>query len=183
MPDHPSRRALLAGLAAGLVPSVAATAAPGPLSLPVQGVRDLALRNVNTGERLAVAYYKDGVYSQAALRQIAVLMRDHREQMVHPVDPRLVDILWAVRVLLRTGETFLVTSGYRTPRTNFLLAARDPNVAANSFHMRGRAVDIVLERRSNNLVAAAGLRLGHGGVGHYPGRGFTHLDTGPVRNW
>ena len=32
-------------------------------------------------------------------------------------------------------------------------------------------------------VRAAGLALGRGGVGYYPGAGFVHLDTGPPRRW
>jgi uncharacterized protein YcbK (DUF882 family) len=56
-------------------------------------------------------------------------------------------------------------------------------VARNSYHLRGQAVDLFFPDRSTRNLRQAALRLGRGGVGYYPGSGFVHVDTGPVRAW
>jgi uncharacterized protein YcbK (DUF882 family) len=45
------------------------------------------------------------------------------------------------------------------------------------------AVDLTIPGRPLRAVRAAALDLRRGGVGYYPGTGFVHLDTGPVRAW
>jgi hypothetical protein len=75
-----------------------------------------------------------------------------------------------------------VLSGYRTKKTNDMLAKRIFGVAEKSQHLAGRAIDITLD---SNLKPAASVarKMSRGGVGWYPTNHFIHLDSGPVRNW
>ena len=74
-----------------------------------------------------------------------------------------------------------VTSGYRTATTNERLWQQGIDAARNSFHLRGRAVDIQISGVAPARMAGLGLLLGLGGVGVYAS--FVHLDTGPRRMW
>jgi uncharacterized protein YcbK (DUF882 family) len=56
-------------------------------------------------------------------------------------------------------------------------------VAKNSYHLKGMAVDISCSARSVGQVASAAMSLGAGGVGRYSRSSFTHVDSGPVRQW
>ena len=83
---------------------------------------------------------------------------------------------------------FLLTSGYRSPRDNAALRRNNPNVAENSLHMSGAAIDLSNYGWNQNnwfTIRAYGRDCGFGGVGFYPpGEGnFIHFDLGPVRNW
>jgi uncharacterized protein YcbK (DUF882 family) len=75
----------------------------------------------------------------------------------------------------------LVTSGYRTNTTNERLMRQGIDAARNSFHLRGRAVDIEISGVAPASMAELGSLLGLGGVGVYAS--FVHLDTGPRRMW
>jgi uncharacterized protein YcbK (DUF882 family) len=76
-----------------------------------------------------------------------------------------------------------VISGYRSPKTNAMLAARSNQVAKNSYHVHGMAIDLRLPGRPLPTLRAAALELAGGGVGYYPKSDFVHVDVGPVRAW
>jgi uncharacterized protein YcbK (DUF882 family) len=64
-----------------------------------------------------------------------------------------------------------------------MLRGRGRGVAKNSYHLKGMAVDIACKSRSVGQVALAAKSLGAGGVGLYSRSSFTHVDSGPVRDW
>ena len=74
-------------------------------------------------------------------------------------------------------------SGYRSPKTNQMLAKLSSGVARNSYHMRGRAIDLRIPGVDTTKLRDIGVHLGVGGVGYYPTSDFVHLDTGPKRQW
>jgi uncharacterized protein YcbK (DUF882 family) len=76
-----------------------------------------------------------------------------------------------------------VISGYRSAKTNAMLAAKSGGVAKNSYHVHGMAIDLRMPGRSLREVQRAALDLAGGGVGYYPKSDFVHVDTGPVRRW
>lgn len=56
-------------------------------------------------------------------------------------------------------------------------------VASQSQHMLGRALDITVEGVDLAHLHKAALSLKAGGVGYYPDNGFVHVDVGRVRRW
>lgn len=145
--------------------------------------RSLSLVNERTGEWLNTVYWVEGEYIPEALQAINHIMRDWREDQVHRIDPRTIDILSATGRLLESTEPFTVVSGYRSAKTNAMLRRRSKGVASNSYHIKGMAVDIAMKSRSVRQISRAGLSLGAGGVGKYSRSQFVHLDSGPVRDW
>jgi uncharacterized protein YcbK (DUF882 family) len=76
-----------------------------------------------------------------------------------------------------------VVSGFRAPKYNLLLRKKGHEVARESQHPLGHAVDFRLPGLSTRhlLQFVRGLHLG--GVGYYPRSAFVHADVGPVRYW
>lgn len=162
----------------------AAAAAPfAPAFADIAPSRRLAFNNIHTGEQLAIDYWADGGYVPEALSTIDHLLRDYRNGEVHPIEPKLLDLLHVLHAQLESAEPFQVISGYRSPATNAMLHAEHSGVAAKSLHMQGMAIDIRLADRSLDALHAAALALKAGGVGYYPGPDFVHVDVGRVRRW
>ncbi len=179
--ELPNRRWLLkaalgACTALGVTPALARAVAFSP-------VRSLSFDNLHTGERLNATYWEGGAYLPDASRQIEWLLRDFRANEVHPIDPKLLDLLYALSATLPARATYQVISGYRSPVTNAMLRAASDGVAAHSLHTQGMAIDvrvpgIVLARLRDNAKSLQG-----GGVGYYPRSDFVHVDVGRVRTW
>jgi uncharacterized protein YcbK (DUF882 family) len=178
---HWGRRRLLGwSLAAGcglLVPGVkVATAAAAT-------ARRLGFYNLHTGESLSSVYWEDGRYLADSLAEIDYVLRDFRTGEVHRIDPALLDLVHRLRVAMGSDQPFHVISGYRSPKTNAMLAQNSGGVAKNSYHLKGMAIDLRLPGRRLQDLRAAALALAGGGVGYYPKSDFIHMDTGPVRAW
>ena len=149
------------------------------------GVRQLALDNIHTGEKLKIEYWAEGQYLQDALAQVNHVLRDFRTGEVHPIAPQLLDLLSVLRARLETSEPVGVISGYRSPKTNAMLRGEHGHsgVASKSLHMQGKAIDIRIAGRSLAAVHTAALVQRRGGVGFYPKSDFVHVDVGRVRAW
>jgi uncharacterized protein YcbK (DUF882 family) len=166
-----------AGLALGMLPGVRMAEAA------VAGERRLSFYSLNTEERLSTVFWQDGRLLPAALAEIDHHLRDFRTGDVRPIDPDLLDLLHRLSSLMDDEEPIHVISGYRSPKTNAMLAKRSNQVAKNSYHLRGMAIDIRLPERGLEDLRRTALGLARGGVGFYPKSDFVHLDTGPVRSW
>jgi len=147
--------------------------------------RSLDLIRTQTGERLQICYWSDGELLGAPYRQLCDLLRDVRAARHVPIDPRLLDLLWALQAGARregVGAPLHVLSAFRTLGTN-----RRSRGARDSLHTSGRAVDCRLPGMRATALARLARALQMGGVGSYPrrnaGGGWVHLDTGRVRNW
>lgn len=177
------RQLLKAGFAASLV---CLNPLPAWASLQLHGAteRSLSLLNTHTGERLKqVVYWEAGSYLPDALQNINVVLRDHRTEEVHPIDPMTLDLMAAISRKVDAKRPFEIISGYRSPKTNNALRGKSGGVAKNSYHMQGKAVDLRLPGVSLKTVRKAALDLRMGGVGYYPKSGFIHIDSGAVRSW
>lgn len=166
----------------------AISAAPAFAAAPafLRGAGDIRALNVinsHTSERLNCVYWIEGEYVPEALAAFNFILRDWREDLIEAIDTKTLDIMAATHRLLESDEPIHIISGYRCPKTNAMLAGRSRGVASNSYHVKGMAVDMSLRSRSVAQVARAAKSLGRGGVGMYSRSKFTHVDSGPVRQW
>ncbi len=182
-PAMPARRLMLK-TALGLGAAMAL-----PLPVVARGLmgrgggRQVSLLNLHTGERLNAEYWQNGRYVPDALSAVAVVLRDHRNNKIHPIDPQLLDLIHRLHAAVGSRAPFNVISGYRSPETNALMHEVSAGVAAHSLHMEGRAIDIRLPGTGLSHVRQAALAMRAGGVGYYPQDDFVHVDTGAVRCW
>jgi uncharacterized protein YcbK (DUF882 family) len=177
-----TRRGLIAsGLALAATTSLKAPALARPLRADL--VRHLSFENLHTGERLNATYWENGAYLPDALSAVNKVLRDFRTGDIHPIAPNLLDLLVALKGTVGTAAPFQVISGYRSPKTNALLAHEGGGVAAKSLHMQGMAIDIRLSDVALPHLRDAALGLQGGGVGFYPRSDFVHVDVGRVRRW
>jgi uncharacterized protein YcbK (DUF882 family) len=164
------RRVLLGGTAAAVLPLPAAARVISP--------RRLSLRHAATGARFDGIWHNGLAPDPVAMAELSRVLADSAAIRPLPFDPEAVEVLWRVAERARLGPEIVVRSGYRTPEIN-----RAVHGAGDSQHLRAGALDVETGRARYAAVAEAALRLGAGGVGLYPHRGFIHLDSGPVRNW
>ena len=166
-----------AGLALGMLPAGRVADAA------VSGARRLRFYSLNTEEQLSTVFWQDGRLLPDALAEIDYHLRDFRTGDVRPIDPDLLDLLYRLSSLMNYEEPIHVISGYRSPKTNAMLASRSNQVATRSYHLLGMAIDIRLPGRGLGEVRRAARGRARGGVGFYPASDFVHVDTGPVRSW
>lgn len=177
----PTRRRIILGLGGLAAYSVAPKKSRA--SQNVLGMRNLGFYNIHTRERDQGSYWVNGFYQPETLDSFSHILRDHRQNLAAPMDKRLFDLLYNLKETLNVSEDFHIISGYRSPKTNQMLARRSSAVAKKSFHMQGRAIDIAIPGVRLSHVREAAISLKLGGVGYYPKSGFIHLDTGPIRRW
>jgi hypothetical protein len=109
-------------------------------------------------------------------------LRDHYTNQATHMDTRLVDVL--TRVAGRfSAKRIEVVSGYRSPKYNLMLRKKGHQVARNSQHMEGNAVDFRIRGVATKQVLYFVRSLRVGGVGYYPHSQFVHSDTGKIRYW
>jgi uncharacterized protein YcbK (DUF882 family) len=180
-----TRRLVLKTLCLPLVGAALPAVFPRELQAAARRERRLSLHGLNTGEEIkGVVYWAEGRYQPDGIRAINRILRDWRNDKVHPIDRSVLDLLWSLRQLTGARAPFEVVSGYRSPGTNTMLAVRsEGGVARQSLHTQGKAVDIKLRDVSLDRLRKAAVSLGAGGVGYYPRGGFVHLDSGEVRQW
>jgi uncharacterized protein YcbK (DUF882 family) len=159
------------------------TLRPQAPAMTLDDVRSAYIHNLHTGETLNAVYWENGKYVPDALAQAMRVMRDWRDGHEHVMDPRLFDLLHAVRTRLEVNRPFQLISGYRSPATNAALHAESGEVAAHSQHLIGKASDIRVEGVPLASLHRAALSLRAGGVGFYPQSDFVHVDVGPPRQW
>ncbi len=176
------RRGFLIG--AGALAMSATTILPSEaLAARRGGTRRLAFHNLHSGEKIDLVYFDKGRYLPDALEALNVHMRDPWNDDIARMHPKLFDLLHALHQ--RTGSTrpFELISGYRSPATNAVLAARSSGVAKRSYHLRGWAADIRLPGYDLRALHKAALSIRRGGVGLYTRSNFVHVDVGPRRRW
>lgn len=145
--------------------------------------RTLAFYNIHTAEFLETSYYDGADYQLDSLARINYLLRDYRTGDVVPIDTMLLDTLYYIQGKIGGCHTFSVISGYRSPATNAMLRRTTSGVAKNSYHMKGKAIDIRLRGCPTHKLRDICIQVHAGGVGYYPKSNFVHVDVGPVRCW
>jgi uncharacterized protein YcbK (DUF882 family) len=181
--DLRKRRFIKLSLQAGLLSLLPNTVQAALRSSEIPEPRNLAFYNIHTKETLETCYH-DGIdYLPGSLARINYLLRDFRTGDVVPIDTKLLDSLYQIHCQIGGCGTFSVISGYRSPATNAMLRRMTRGVAKNSYHMKGKAIDIRLRGCPTHKLRDICIQTHAGGVGYYPKSNFVHVDVGPVRYW
>lgn len=146
--------------------------------------RELRIFTPALGETSRIIYWIPGEgYIRESLDEISWALRDRRTKTAKLYDPHVLDQLFALRLQLDYHKPTHALSGYRSPQTNAMLSRTTRGVAKDSFHMRGRAIDIRMPGTATSNIRRAALSLKAGGVGYYSRSNFVHIDSGQVRTW
>lgn len=171
-----TRRAALLGLGAALC-------TPALAQARASYRRTLDLRNDRTGDRFTGTYFGDGYYEPEAMAELDHLMRDFHADESIMMDVRLYDIFAALQDTTDTTEPLVITSGYRSRKTNDRLRKTNRWAAKNSLHVPGMAADLKITGVGSDRLVGIAKSLKMGGVGSYRGASFIHVDVGDVRSW
>jgi uncharacterized protein YcbK (DUF882 family) len=139
----------------------------------------LTLHNVWTRESLPIAVDGDRYQPLASFDQ---LTRCHYTNQATNMDPRLITTVEraAAKFHARYVE---VVSGFRAPKYQLMLRKKGHEVARDSEHPRGQAVDFRIPTVATRTLLRFIKSLHLGGVGYYPESNFVHADVGRVRYW
>lgn len=147
------------------------------------GKRSLSFYHTHTQQALDITYAWGKMYNPKALAQINYYLRDFRTGQKHPIDPKLLDILWAIQGEMGCKGVYEVISGYRSPKTNGQLRQCSYGVAEHSLHMQGKAIDVRFSGIDTDQIHQCAIEMKCGGVGYYAKSDFVHLDSGNYRTW
>ncbi len=81
------------------------------------------------------------------------------------------------------SEQIQVISGFRSPKFNEMLRKKGRQVARNSHHTLGQALDFRIPGVPAELLAATVEEVHVGGIGTYRASDFVHVDIGRDRRW
>lgn len=109
-------------------------------------------------------------------------LRCHYTNAATGMDPKLLSTVVAAATHFRV-DTVQVVSGFRHPKYNLMLRKKGHEVARDSQHTHGNAIDFWLPGIATKDLHAWALSQKLGGVGLYLNSGFVHMDTGRVRTW
>ncbi len=98
------------------------------------------------------------------------------------MEPRLLDIVKSAAAHFHS-DTAMVVSAFRHPKYNLILRKKGHQVARDSQHTHGNAIDFFIPRVPTLTLHAWAKDQQIGGVGLYLDSGFVHMDTGKVRYW
>ncbi|MEL7088811.1 MAG: DUF882 domain-containing protein, partial [Planctomycetota bacterium] len=147
--------------------------------------RTIAIHNIHTKDTITVVYKRNGRYQPEAMKKINWVMRDWRRNEQTKIDPKLVDILWAMHTELGSQKPIHLISGYRSLKTNNMLRKTRGGQASKSRHVLGKAADVHFPDIPVKQLRYSAMIRERGGVGYYPTSAipFVHVDTSRVRHW
>jgi hypothetical protein len=147
--------------------------------LPPVGTRILPIATLyNLWNREAMPLFGGRPYK----RPFQLFLRDHYTKQTTQADTRLALVLVAAAIHFHSSRVEVV-SGYRSPKYNLMLRKKGHQVARESQHMQGTAVDFRVRGVTTEALREFVRSLRMGGVGYYPHTHFVHADTGKLRYW
>ena len=147
---------------------------------PLPGTRPGKLVNLyNTWTKEWLAVEPGTPPPQATLDRF---LRCHFTNQSAVMQPTLVDVVVAAAASFHR-DVVDVVSGFRHPKYNLTLRKKGHQVARDSHHSHGNAIDFFLTGVPATTLQAWAKTQKRGGVGVYPDSGFVHMDTGPIRSW
>jgi uncharacterized protein YcbK (DUF882 family) len=147
---------------------------------PAPGTRPAPLLNLYNGWTDEWLALEPG--EKLAQATIDWFFRDHYTNVPRVMEPKLPEILVAAASHFKRDRATVI-SAFRHPKYNLLLRKKGHQVARDSHHTQGDAVDFSLPRVTTQALHAWAKDQQIGGVGIYLQSGFIHMDTGPVRYW
>lgn len=155
-------------------------APPAPGTRPAKLVN---LYNTWTKEWLPIAVSAPGKpWAQTPAATLDHFLRDHFTNKPTRMEPRLLAFVLEAADHFHS-DVVQIVSAFRHPKYNLILRKKGHQVARDSQHTHGTAIDFYLPRVPARTLEAWARAQRHGGVGFYPDSGFVHMDTGPVRTW
>lgn len=149
--------------------------------LPVAGKKPAKLVNLyNTWTDEWLAVEPGGASPPQAT--VDRFLRDHFTNKPNPMEPKLLGILMSAAAKFGSDQV-MVVSAFRHPKYNLILRKKGHQVARDSQHTHGNAVDFFIPRVTTQQLHEWAKAQGIGGVGLYLGSGFVHMDTGKIRFW
>ena len=109
-------------------------------------------------------------------------LRDHFTNKSMRMDPRLVGFAIGAAQSFH-ADVVSIVSGFRHPKYNLMLRKKGHQVARDSQHTHGNAIDFFITGVPTERLHAWAKTQHAGGVGMYATSGFVHMDTGPIRFW
>lgn len=109
-------------------------------------------------------------------------LRDHYTNQPTQMEPKLIDVILGAVAHFKS-DTAIVVSAFRHPKYNLILRKKGHQVARDSSHTKGNAVDFYIPKIATPRLHAWAKDQKLGGVGLYLASGFIHMDTGPIRFW
>jgi uncharacterized protein YcbK (DUF882 family) len=156
----------------------AKTACKGPIPAPgTKAVQLVNLYNEHTHEWLAV-----DPADPVSAETLDVFLRDHYTNKSTTMEPKLQAVLLGAAKNFKSNIVDIV-SGFRHPKFNLMLRKKGHQVARDSQHTHGNAVDFFIPHVTTKQLHAWAKAQKLGGVGLYLESGFVHMDTGPIRFW
>ena len=174
------KSSIAAAAGALIVPAIAAKPA---FAAGHKGAHMVAIHNAHTGDSFTGVYRVGDKFLPDSFERINYVLRDFRTGDIFPIDPDLVDLVYAIRQETGRNDYIEILSGYRSPKTNAMLRRTSTGVAKKSFHMSGKAIDIRMPGYSTRNLRKIAVSMKKGGVGYYKSSNFLHVDTGNFRVW
>lgn len=113
---------------------------------------------------------------------VNVFLRDHYTNEPSKMDPKLLGIVLSAAKAFKQ-DSVRVISAFRHPKYNLMLRKKGHQVARDSQHTHGNAIDFAIPNVTTPQLHAWAKAQHIGGVGIYLSSGFVHMDTGPIRFW
>ena len=117
-----------------------------------------------------------------SIAEVDLFLRDHFTNMSTQMDPKLIGVVVSAAKQFKS-DLVNVVSGFRHPKFNLMLRKKGHQVARDSQHTHGNAIDFQIPTTTTKALQAWAKSQKLGGVGVYLESGFVHMDTGPIRFW
>lgn len=151
------------------------------LALPHDGI--IRVFNYHLKEFAEIRYLDEsGQWIPQARLLLNHILRSRGDGLIAAMDERLIELADHLQDHF-LADTVEIISGYRSPSFNHSLKLEGRDVANESFHTQGLAIDIHLDEVLESDLRDYLLSLKLGGVGYYGGLLMVHMDFGPVRTW
>jgi uncharacterized protein YcbK (DUF882 family) len=156
------------------------TAHPAPPPVGSKPAKLVNLHNRWTHDWLAI-----DPAQPPSVAEMNMFLRCHFTNESTQMEPKLIPTVVAAAKQFRIDVVDII-SGFRHPKYNLMLRKKGHQVARDSQHTHGNAIDFTFPGMTVDQLHRlhAWVKARHlGGVGIYPSSRFVHMDTGPVRFW